>query len=131
LRVAEGGLADDQVGHDRLVRFPRIERLQLVLEPSTVWFLRCEASLDGVVLLEAAVLGIDAKHLSRSELPATDTAMSTDIDGAGFRSARDQSVLADGVAQRPKAVAAGCGAEARPVGEYEPRGPIHGLHQAG
>src|SRR5439155_12683406 len=67
LRVAERGLAGDQVGHDRLVRFPRVKRLQLVLEPLTVRFLRGEASLDGVVILAAAMLGVDAKHLSRSE----------------------------------------------------------------
>ena len=65
-------------------RFPGVERLQVVLEPSTVRFLRGEASLDGVVFLEAAVLGIDAEHLSGTELPAADTAMSTDIDGASF-----------------------------------------------
>ena len=84
LRVAKGGLAGDQVGHDRVVRFPGVERLQVVLEPSTVRFLRCEASLDGVVFLEAAVLGIDAEHLSGTELPAADAAMTTDIDGASF-----------------------------------------------
>ena len=92
--------------------------------------MRREPRLDGLVVLDATALRINAQHLAGPQLSASNPAVTADVHHARLRGAANQTVLADHVAQRSQAVAIQRGADPDAVREHQTGRSIPGFHQA-
>ena len=131
LGIAERGLAGDEVGRPGILPRPTdAHRLRLVVQPGAIRPLRREPRLDGLVVLDATALRINAQHLAGPQLSASNPAVTADVHHARLRGAANQTVLADHVAQRSQAVTVQRGADPDAVREHQAGRSIPRFHQA-
>ena len=101
------------------------------LDPLLIWLTRRELLLKLSVIDDAALLGVDQKHLARLQTPLLDDTAFGNRQHADLGRHHDHVVIGDDVARGAQAVAIERRADANPVGKRYCSRPIPRLHHCG